>query len=109
MTPSATQSRRNTCRFDLLDVEADFAYRAAADGLLEPLDHSIVDPAQVDPEFAFEYGAACFQFSLVLAYNRGGAPAPGAGMLGRPVGYAPLSRPAGALPRAEPRVRWRPP
>ena len=60
---------RNTCRFDLLDVEADFAYRAAADGLLEPLDHSIVDPAQVDPEFAFEYGAACFQFALVLAYN----------------------------------------
>ncbi len=60
---------RNTCRFDLLDVEADFAYRAAADGLLEPLDHSIVDPAQVDPEFAFEYGAACFQFALVLACN----------------------------------------
>lgn len=60
---------RDTCRFDLLDVEADFACRAAAEGLLEPLDHSIVDPAQIDPEFAFEHGAACFQFALVLAYN----------------------------------------
>ena len=59
----------NTCRFDLLDVEADFAYRAAADGLLEPLDRSIVDTTQIDPEFAFDHGAACFQFALVLAYN----------------------------------------
>ena len=58
-----------TCGFDLLDVEADFAHRAAADGLLEPLDSSIVDPAHIDPEFAFEHGAACFQFALVLAYN----------------------------------------
>ena len=69
---------RETCRFDLLDVEADFAYRAAADGLLEPLDPSIVDPAQIDPEFAFEYGAACFQFALVLAYNEEAFP-PGGG------------------------------
>ena len=59
----------DTCGFDLLDVEADFAYRAAADGLLEPLDFSIIDSAQIDPELAFEHGVACFQFALVLAYN----------------------------------------
>ena len=59
----------NTCSFDLLDVEADFAYRAAADGLLEPLDFSIVDRKQFEPEFVFEHGAGCFQFALVLAYN----------------------------------------
>ena len=61
--------RRDACRFDLLDVEADFAYRAAAEGLLEPLDFSIIDRTRLDPEFVFDHGAACFQFALVLACN----------------------------------------
>ena len=64
----------NTCRFDLLDVEADFAYRAAADGLLEPLDFSVVDRGQFESEFVFEHGASCFQFALVLAYNEEALP-----------------------------------
>ena len=63
-----------TCSWNLLDVEAEFAYRAAADGLLEPLDSTIVDPDKIDPDFAFDYGAACFQFALVLAYNERALP-----------------------------------
>ena len=69
----------NSCRFDLLDVEADFAYRAAADGLLEPLDFSVIDRAQFEREFVFEHGAGCFQFALVLACNEEAFPRRGPG------------------------------
>jgi putative spermidine/putrescine transport system substrate-binding protein len=56
--------------WDLLDVEGDFAYRAASDHLLEPLDFSVIDKQDIDPRFVFDYGIGSFYFSFVLAYNQ---------------------------------------
>ncbi|RDL45572.1 ABC transporter substrate-binding protein [Marinomonas piezotolerans] len=57
-------------QWDLVDVEADFAYRAAAEGLLEPLDFSVIDTTNIDPRFVSDYGIGSFYFSFVLAYNK---------------------------------------
>ncbi|MFD1382098.1 ABC transporter substrate-binding protein [Rhodanobacter aciditrophus] len=57
-------------QWDLVDVEADFAYRAAAEGLLEPLDFSVIDTTNVDPRFVSDYGIGSFYFSFVLAFNK---------------------------------------
>lgn len=57
-------------QWDIVDVEADFAYRAAAEGLLEPLDFSVIDKSNIDPRFVSDYGIGSFYFSFVLAYNK---------------------------------------
>lgn len=57
-------------QWDLVDVEADFAYRAAAEGLLEPLDFSVIDTSKIDPRFVSDYGIGSFYFSFVLAFNK---------------------------------------
>ncbi|MBJ7555352.1 ABC transporter substrate-binding protein [Marinomonas spartinae] len=57
-------------QWDVVDVEADFAYRAAAEGLLEPLDFSVINKSKIDPRFVSKYGIGSFYFSFVLAYNK---------------------------------------
>ncbi|WP_012070184.1 ABC transporter substrate-binding protein [Marinomonas polaris] len=57
-------------QWDIVDVEADFAYRAAAEGLLEPLDFSVIDKTNIDPRFVSDYGIGSFYFSFILAYNK---------------------------------------
>lgn len=57
-------------QWDLVDVEADFAYRAASEGLLEPLDFNVIDKTNIDPRFVSDYGIGSFYFSFVLAYNK---------------------------------------
>lgn len=56
-------------KWDVVDVEGDFAYQAAKDGLLEPLDFSIIDKSDLDPAFVFDYGVGSFAYSFVNAYN----------------------------------------
>ncbi|MEG5263005.1 ABC transporter substrate-binding protein [Pseudomonas sp. JDS28PS106] len=58
-------------QWDVVDVEADFALRAAAEGLLEPLDFKTIDRARIDPRFVSDHGAGSFFFSFVLGYNEG--------------------------------------
>ncbi len=58
--------------WDVVDVEADFAYRAAAQGLLEKLDFSVIDKSRLDLRFVFDYGVGSFFFAFVLAYNTQG-------------------------------------
>jgi putative spermidine/putrescine transport system substrate-binding protein len=55
--------------WDAVDVEFDFAYQAAKDGLLEPLDFSIIDRDAIDPRYVTDYSVISFPFSFVLAYN----------------------------------------
>ena len=55
--------------WDVVDVEADFSYRAAAEGLLEPIDFDVVDRTNLDPRYTFEYGTGSFYYAFVLAYN----------------------------------------
>ncbi|WP_122455381.1 ABC transporter substrate-binding protein [Pseudomonas viridiflava] len=56
-------------QWDVVDVEADFALRAAAEGLLEPLDFNTIKRDRIDPRFASDSGVGSFFFSFVLGYN----------------------------------------
>ncbi|WP_090268210.1 ABC transporter substrate-binding protein [Pseudomonas panipatensis] len=58
-------------QWDVVDVEADFALRAASEGLLEPLDFKVIDRSKIDPRFASDHGVGSFYFSFVLGYNQG--------------------------------------
>lgn len=56
--------------WDVVDVEADFAARAAQDGLLEPIDFSIVNKDQLDSRFVSPHYVGSFYYSFVLGYNK---------------------------------------
>lgn len=56
-------------QWDVVDVEADFALRAAREGLLEPLDFNVIKRDRIDPRFVSDHGVGSFFFSFVLGYN----------------------------------------
>ena len=56
--------------WDVVDVEHNFAVRAGKDGLLEPLDFSIIDKKNLDPRFVTKYAVGSFYYSFVLGYNK---------------------------------------
>ncbi|KQQ63079.1 ABC transporter substrate-binding protein [Pseudomonas sp. Leaf129] len=58
-------------QWDVVDVEADFALRAASEGLLEPMDFKVIDRSKLDPRFVSDYGVGSFYFSFVLGFNEG--------------------------------------
>ena len=58
-------------QWDVVDVEADFALRAASEGLLEPLDFTQIKRDRIDPRFVSDHGVGSFFFSFVLGYNEG--------------------------------------
>jgi putative spermidine/putrescine transport system substrate-binding protein len=55
--------------WDVVDVEYDYGLQAGAQGLLEPLDFSIINRDVIDPRFASDYAVGSFYFSFVLGYN----------------------------------------
>lgn len=55
--------------WDVVDVEYDFAIKAAAEGLLEPIDFSIVDRERIDPRFVTDHAVGSFYYSFVLGHN----------------------------------------
>lgn len=55
--------------WDLVDVEADFAAKAGNDGLLEPIDFSVVDKSVLDPRFVTDYSVGSFSYAFVLGYD----------------------------------------
>ncbi|WP_372239449.1 polyamine ABC transporter substrate-binding protein [Pseudomonas sp. 2FE] len=58
-------------QWDVVDVEADFALRAASEGLIEPLDFKQIQRDKIDPRFVSDHGVGSFFFSFVLGYNQG--------------------------------------
>ncbi len=56
--------------WDVVDVEGSFAYKAAGEGLLEPLDFSVIDTKDVDPRFVFDHGIGSLTWSWVLGYSK---------------------------------------
>lgn len=54
--------------WDVVDVEGDFAYKAAKDGLLETIDLSKLKG--LDPRFASPNSVGSFYYSFVLGYNK---------------------------------------
>ncbi|RUV16054.1 MULTISPECIES: ABC transporter substrate-binding protein [unclassified Mesorhizobium] len=69
--------------WDVVDVEMDFAIKAAKDGLLEPIDYAVVPKADLDPRFSNEHAVGSFYYSFVLAWNKGAVP-------GEPTGWADM-------------------
>ncbi len=55
--------------WDVVDVEADFAAKAAKDGLLEPIDYTVVPKAGLDPRFSGTHHVGSFYYAFVMAYN----------------------------------------
>lgn len=55
--------------WDVVDVEYDFAVKAAQDGLVEPLDFSVVKRDEIDPRFVTDHAVGSFYYSFVLGYN----------------------------------------
>jgi putative spermidine/putrescine transport system substrate-binding protein len=56
--------------WDVVDVEGDFAVAAAQQGLLEPIDFSVVDRAKLDPRFTSDHFVGSFYYSFVLGFNK---------------------------------------
>src|ERR1700733_8027872 len=57
-------------QWDVVDVEGDFAYAALRDGLVEPIDYSVVNKSQLDPRFMSPGAVGSFYYSFVLGYNK---------------------------------------
>ncbi len=57
--------------WDVVDVEYDFAVRAAQDGLLTPLTLTPAEAASIDPRFLTPDAAGSFYYSFVIAYRTG--------------------------------------
>ncbi|UJW87297.1 ABC transporter substrate-binding protein [Devosia sp. SL43] len=55
--------------WDVVDVEYDYALQAAEQGLLEPLDFTIIDKSRLDPRFVSDYAVGSFYYSFVLGWN----------------------------------------
>lgn len=56
--------------WDVVDVEGDFAARAAKDGLLEPIDYTVVSKDALDPRFSDSHHVGSFYYSFVLGFNK---------------------------------------
>jgi putative spermidine/putrescine transport system substrate-binding protein len=56
--------------WDVVDVEGDFAVAAAKQGLLDPIDFSVVKKSELDPRFASADYIGSFYYSFVLGYNK---------------------------------------
>lgn len=69
--------------WDVVDVEMDFAIKAAKEGLLEPIDFNVVPKADLDPRFTTEHAVGSFYYSFVLAWNNGA-------VSGEPSGWADM-------------------
>lgn len=70
--------------WDVVDVEMDFAIKAAKEGLLEPIDFNVVPKADLDPRFTTDHAVGSFYYSFVLAWNNGSVSG------GEPAGWADM-------------------
>ncbi|WP_189380802.1 ABC transporter substrate-binding protein [Gemmobacter nanjingensis] len=55
--------------WDVVDAEFDWALQAGKQGLLEPLDFTVIDKAKLDPRFVSDYAVGSFYYSFVLGWN----------------------------------------
>lgn len=73
------QIRTNQVDWDVIDADAFFAARAAAEGWLEPIDYDIVDASQLVEGAAKEYSVLAGVGAHHIAWNTNQAYGPGAG------------------------------
>ena len=63
------QVQSGVVEWDVVDFETSDMLRAAADGLLEPIDTKVVNTADVIPRAVYPYGVGSVSASTVLAYS----------------------------------------
>jgi putative spermidine/putrescine transport system substrate-binding protein len=56
--------------WDVVDVEGDYAVQAGKQGLLEPLDFSVIDKTKLDPRFVTDFSVGSFYYSFVIGCNK---------------------------------------
>ncbi len=56
--------------WDVCDTGTGTTLVLEKQGVLEPIDYSVVDKSKMQEIFAYEYGCANYMFSFVLAYNK---------------------------------------
>ncbi|MGO4909947.1 ABC transporter substrate-binding protein [Pseudorhodobacter sp. W20_MBD10_FR17] len=59
----------NAVNWDVVDVEFDYALQAGKQGLLEPLDFTVIDKSKLDPRFVSDFAVGSFYYSFVLGWN----------------------------------------
>lgn len=65
----------NATSWDVCDFGPSYSLAMGREGVLEPIDYSIVDKSQILPGFALEYGCAAYTFTFGLAFIRSALPA----------------------------------
>ena len=60
--------------WDVVDVEFDWALQAGQQGLLEPLDFTVIDKAALDPRFVSDHAVGSFYYSFVMGWNEANFP-----------------------------------
>jgi putative spermidine/putrescine transport system substrate-binding protein len=55
--------------WNIVDVEQDFGVMAGNEGLVEPLDFSVIDREPLDPRFVTDHAVGSFCYAFVLGYN----------------------------------------
>jgi len=55
--------------WDVVDVEYDWALQAGGQGLLEPLDFTVIDKSKLDPRFVSDFAVGSFYYAFVLGWN----------------------------------------
>ncbi len=61
--------------WDVCDLATSMSVQIGREGMLEPIDYSIVDKAQILPGYALQYGCAAYVFTFCLTYNKTMLPA----------------------------------
>lgn len=64
-----TQFESNSVRWDVCDAEPYSAIRLGREGMMEPIDYSIVDRSKVEPGFDGEFYVPSYFYSNVIAYD----------------------------------------
>ncbi|MGX9119589.1 ABC transporter substrate-binding protein [Mesorhizobium sp. BHbsci] len=65
----AAQFKSGAPTWDLVDVDPFSAITLGAQGMLEPIDYSIVDKKKMREGFGWEHAASTYFFSYVIAYD----------------------------------------
>lgn len=68
--PMLDQAAMGITRWDLVNVEGNMVILGEDDGILEPVDYSVVDSLDLIPEARHSHGIGVMTWSWILAYNK---------------------------------------
>lgn len=65
----ATQFKSGKPTWDIVDLDPFSAITLGKQGMLEPIDYSVVDKSKFRPGFGWEHAASTYFFSYIIAYD----------------------------------------